>query len=171
MEKMIVIKLVLLVVFLLIFASFLLKVNDKGIKEIVNNKTNSEIETVNYSCVRTEKHRIVGKSLEPVIFSGQEVILLRGYYDCNPVKRGDIVIFSFKTTTNIYVKKVLGLPGDKIEFENNYLKVNGVILKNSMNQTYFFTERSKEILTKPLEDGRIPNDKLLVLGEDVRDSF
>ncbi|MCS7093758.1 MAG: S26 family signal peptidase [Candidatus Aenigmarchaeota archaeon] len=26
-------------------------------------------------------------------------------------------------------------------------------------------------MTKPLEDGRIPNDKLLVLGEDVRDSF
>ena len=78
-----------------------------------------------------------------------------------------MVIFRFKTRKELFVKKLVGLPGDRIEFEGNYLRLNGRILKNSEGEPYLFSERSKRILKAPLEGGRIPEGKFLVLSEKV----
>lgn len=51
-------------------------------------------------------------------------------YDFKPIKRGDIIIFRFPKDLSIdYVKRVVGLPGDKIRLIDDVLYVNGVAQK------------------------------------------
>ena len=120
---------------------------------------------MNFSCVETRDFTIRGTSLDPLIKDGSMVKGLLGYYQCNPLKRGDLVIFRFKTRKELFVKKLVGLPGDRIEFYGSYLRLNGKILKNSEGKPYLLSERSKRILKAPLEGGRIPEGKFLVLSE------
>lgn len=43
-------------------------------------------------------------------------------------RRGDIVVFRYPENPKVfYIKRVVGIPGDKIIFENRQLKVNGVL--------------------------------------------
>lgn len=138
----------------------------------VNHTINHNLSNqINLSCIEVEKHRVKGNSLEPLISSGTEVYVLRNYYECNPFRRGDIVVFKFKTRKELFVKKLVGMPGDVIEFEGNYLKLNNKILTNSKGEAYIFSERSKRILTAPLKNGKIPENMYLVLGEEAKNSF
>ncbi len=53
-----------------------------------------------------------------------EAIYLTGPH---PVKRGDIIVFKYPHDTNInYVKRVVGIPGDELEYINKTLYINGV---------------------------------------------
>jgi hypothetical protein len=48
----------------------------------------------NLSCVEYTDIRILsGKSLTPALFPGDQLLFLGGYYRCNPVKTGDLVLY------------------------------------------------------------------------------
>lgn len=120
---------------------------------------------VDFSCVEIEKHKITGHSLRSLLEEGTEVEGWTGYYECNPIKKGEVAILKFKTREETFVKKIAGLPGDEIEFVDNQMKLNGEILKNSAGEIYLFSERSQKLLSIPLKDGKIPEGRYLVLSE------
>lgn len=44
-------------------------------------------------------------------------------------KRGDIVVFDWPVNKRVnFVKRVIGLPGDKINYVNNILSINGEVI-------------------------------------------
>lgn len=50
----------------------------------------------------------------------------------NKIHRGDVLIVRFPSETKYeYIKRVLGLPGDKVEYRNKKLMINGVGAKYS----------------------------------------
>ncbi len=121
---------------------------------------------VDISCVKVEKHKIAGQSMEPLLADGVEVKGLVGYYDCNEIKKGEIAVLEFKTREESFVKKIVGLPGDELVFENDQIKLNGKILENSAGEPYLFFEASQRIINIPLKDGKISEGRYLVLGEE-----
>jgi signal peptidase I len=67
--------------------------------------------------------KISGESMEPTYHAGNRVIVnhLDKKYDY-----GDIVISAEPGKENIYIiKRIAGLPNDKLEFKNNSLYING----------------------------------------------
>lgn len=45
----------------------------------------------------------------------------------NPPKRGEVIVFKYPENPDVYyVKRLVGLPGDKIELQGLQLKINGV---------------------------------------------
>jgi signal peptidase I len=77
-------------------------------------------------------------SMEPTLKTGDRLYALKCAYDVRfpftdkilfrtgEVKRGDIILFQAPPHPEItYVKRAVGLPGDKIEFRNGALFVNG----------------------------------------------
>lgn len=122
---------------------------------------------IDTSCVKSGEHNIVGSSMEPLLMEGKKVKGLIGYYDCNEIKKEEIAILEFKTREETFVKKIIGVPGDRLEFtEDNQAKLNGEILKNSIGEIYLFSVQAQRIINIPLKDGKIPEARYFVLSEE-----
>lgn len=67
---------------------------------------------------------IAGNSMNPTLNDGNMVIVTRFTYQFSDVKRNDIIIFK-DSNKKKYVKRVIGLPGEKIDYINGYLIIDG----------------------------------------------
>jgi signal peptidase I len=89
-------------------------------------------------------------------------------------ERFDIVVFHANEKQD-YIKRVIGLPGDKIEYKNDTLYVNGKAYKEP-----FLDKQKKNIkgnLTKPFKlkdtvvgQSTVPEGHLFVMGDNRRNS-
>ena len=123
--------------------------------------------------------KVDGLSMYPNLQNNERVIMLKH----GKIKRDTVVVFSAKgvddrpgvTDVTKYVKRVIGLPGDKIEYKNDgKLYVNGKF----QSQGYITTEQQKEgtLSIASAEDkgvtlgtGRsftVPKDEYFVLGDN-----
>lgn len=69
-------------------------------------------------------------SMETTIMTGDRVIASRlSYLYANP-KRGDIVVFKYPDNEKEnFTKRVIGLPGDKVEVKDGFVSINDTKLK------------------------------------------
>lgn len=81
------------------------------------------------------KTSMVGTSMEPVIFSGQNVYINRVAYNLSSPKRGDVIVFKPNGNKNshLYIKRVIGLPGETIQIYNGHVYINGDVLKSDIS--------------------------------------
>lgn len=86
-----------------------------------------------------EPFRIPSGSMMPTLLVGDFILVNKFTYgirlpvintkvvEMNKPERGDIVVFRFPKDPAVdYIKRVIGVPGDKIVYENKKLYVNGV---------------------------------------------
>lgn len=103
--------------------------------------------------------RVNGTSMVPTLQPKDIMILNRtAYYTKNP-KRFDIVVVNLEDEK--VIKRVIGLPGEEIEYRDNTLYVNGKKVK----------ENIKNLDTADYKSGRIPKNSYLVLGDNRRGSY
>ena len=105
--------------------------------------------------------KVVSASMEPFLMTGDTVYVNRLAYYKNDIQRGDIVWFKMDQgeTKEYYVKRVIGLPGDKITFEDGYVFVNGVMLDES---AYI----GKGIETNSIKSFEVPENCYFLLGDN-----
>lgn len=74
------------------------------------------------------KTSVIGPSMEPTLYAGEEIYLDRIIYQFTSPKRGDVIVFHPNGNRNIhlYVKRVVGLPGETIQIKQGRLYINGV---------------------------------------------
>lgn len=103
--------------------------------------------------------RVNGTSMVPTLQPKDIMILNRtAYYTKNP-KRFDIVVVNLEEEK--VIKRVIGLPGEEIEYRDNTLYVNGKKVK----------ENIKNLDTADYKSGKIPRNSYLVLGDNRRGSY
>lgn len=70
---------------------------------------------------------VVGASMEPTLYNGQQILINRFLYLLTSPKRGDVVVFLPNGNKNFhyYVKRVAAVPGDKVFIQDGVLYVNG----------------------------------------------
>ena len=75
------------------------------------------------------KTNVIGSSMEPCLYNGQEIFLNRVIYRLSSPKIGDVVVFrpNGNEKAHYYVKRVVATPGDTVEFRDGRLYVNGVM--------------------------------------------
>lgn len=72
---------------------------------------------------------IPSESMEPTLNPRDRVIALKVGYYFEPPRRGDIVCFYYPVDPKqVFVKRIIGLPGDTVEVRNGLAIVNGVPL-------------------------------------------
>ncbi len=97
------------------------------------------------------KDIVQGPSMEPGLESGDRLISLR----LKKVKRNDIVVLYAPKVDNptkgeLYIKRVIGMPGDTVESKNDKLYVNGKEVKQDYLSQKFI---KKELTEKAAELG------------------
>ena len=70
---------------------------------------------------------VIGVSMEPGLYNGQEILVNRLVYRLSSPKRGDVVVFlpNGNENSSYYVKRVVGLPGETIQIIDGYVYIDG----------------------------------------------
>lgn len=100
-------------------------------------------------------YKIPTSTMMPALLSGDYVFVFKLPYgaklpfmqkfgETKNLKRGDIVLFSYTRDPDTkFIKRVLGLPGDKIEYRDRELVINGQVLGYELlDSAQFATIRS-----------------------------
>lgn len=96
---------------------------------------------------------VVGVSMEPELYNGQQIFINRFSYLLSSPKEGDVVVFlpNGNKNSHYYVKRVAAVPGDRVLIEKGILYVNG--------------EASEQITAKITDPGIAANEFTLENGE------
>ncbi len=129
------------------------------------------------NCYKTENRIVHGDSLSGLIEPNATVKILFGYYNCNEIKRGDIIAYNFSGDKNPIIKIVKGLPDDKFHIQETNgvwnILINSETVKNSKGEPYSLSEGVSKMLLLYERDykGIIPADAYLILGNLVSGSL
>jgi signal peptidase I len=105
-------------------------------------------------------YQISGKAMEPNFHDGEYVISKVFVPSQDKLKTGDVILFdSPKGTTQTYIKRVIGVPGDTIQIQNGQVLRNGQVVA----EPYIIG------VTLPFQfmsSNPIPSDTYYVLGDN-----
>ncbi len=72
---------------------------------------------------------VSGECMEPHLYTGERVLANKLSYRLGGPARGDIVIFDYpKDPREVYVKRVIGLPGETVAMQGGQIVINGAAL-------------------------------------------
>ena len=102
---------------------------------------------------------VSGNSMVPTLNNGDVMILNKFSYLVNDIERFDIVVVDYEN--EYIIKRVIGLPGDYVEYKNDILYVNGKKIKEEYDREY-----TEDFNLNDLNIEKIPNNYYLVLGDN-----
>jgi signal peptidase I len=111
--------------------------------------------------VATARIRVDGSSMEPTFYDGEYVLVNRLAYRLGSLSRGDVVIFYLPDQPKRdYIKRVIGLPGDRVEVSGREVRVNGELIQEDY------------IAASPTYTGvwTVPEGSAFVLGDNRNNS-
>ncbi|EPP69295.1 signal peptidase I [Staphylococcus epidermidis] len=131
---------------------------------------------VNTFLIKT--YTVSGLSMYPTFNNKDRVIVSKISKSLNHLNSGDVIIFH-KNKNNDFIKRLIGKPGDQIEYKNDKLYINKKYIKESYLTYNKKTNDSGDSLTEnfkvsDIEGSKhkitIPKDKYLVLGDNRANS-
>lgn len=81
--------------------------------------------------------QVYGQSMEPTLHSDQRLVVEKVSYRFHGPRRGDIVVLKSPQSSELLIKRVIGLPGETIEIRQGQVYING----QELDEPYL--ERSK----------------------------
>lgn len=107
--------------------------------------------------------RVDGASMNTTLSNGEIMILNKIVYRKKDIQRFDIVVVDIGDKK--IIKRVIGLPGETIEYKDNVLYING----EKMKDPYPSTETG-DFDIKDYPNGKIPGDSYFVMGDNRANS-
>ena len=98
-------------------------------------------------------------SMEPTIMTGEFTIVNKLSYLNKTPQRGDVIAFKSEEYNRFLLKRIIGIPGDEIEFHDGYVYINGIICDES---AYL----DKDIETNCDKCFTVPNNSYFVMGDN-----
>lgn len=111
-----------------------------------------------------QPHQVKGASMEPNFHDEEYLLTDKISYRFHPPERGDVVIFRAPKNRELdYIKRVIGLPGEKIRFSNGTVFINDQKLREDYLGNV--TTYSGSFL-RPGVEFLVPVDEYVVLGDN-----
>jgi signal peptidase I len=117
-----------------------------------------------FLAIRTliQNFRIEGVSMEPNLHDGQYLIINKLVYYLHPPERGDVVVFHYpRNPRRDFIKRIIGLPGEKVEVRGERIFINGEELEEP------YTFHTGNYTWGPQ---RLGEDEYFVLGDNRNSS-
>lgn len=99
---------------------------------------------------------IEGSSMHPKFEDGDRLVFSRLSIESGDLKRGEIVLF--EEGGKMFVKRIVGLPGEMIEIKEGKVFVNGQLLDDKLNQG--MTSKYS------LDSWQLKEDEFFLLGDN-----
>ena len=116
-----------------------------------------------FTCDRTT---LSGNSMESAIASGDTVLINKMAYTLTSPSRYSVIAFKLPNVagSKVYVKRIIGLPGETVQIKEGHVYINGALLENDIS--------NEDILTKGLAGSEIilKADEYFVLGDNRNNS-
>src|SRR3990167_4187515 len=112
-----------------------------------------------------QPHEVKGSSMEPSFHNNEYILTDKISYRFHEPDRGDVIIFKAPRNPEVdYIKRVIGLPEDKVKVEKGYVYVND----QKLTENYL---REKTYLYPGSFMGEgvnitVPKDHLFVMGDN-----
>ncbi len=111
---------------------------------------------------------VFGESMEPTFQDQDRIVVSK----TAKIQRFDVIVFDAPDIEGEhYIKRVIGLPGDRIEMKDDVLYING----EALEEPYLVENKKDNPLNKLTEDfslqdktgeNIVPNDMLFVMGDN-----
>ena len=108
--------------------------------------------------------KVEGTSMTPTLQNDERIFINKFTYRFGlaSIARGDTVVFWYPNDpTKSYIKRVIGVPGDRIRVEGGQVYVNGQLLE----EDYVPPINRDSVSWKDGEEQVVPRDKYFVLGD------
>jgi len=95
--------------------------------------------------------KVEGTSMMPSLDDQERIFVNKFVYRWEPIERGDIVVFRYpRDPSKSYIKRVIGVPGDRIRIDAGQLFVNNEAVEEDYVPAAYADERSySEIVVPP----------------------
>lgn len=122
-----------------------------------------------------QPYKVQQGSMETTLLPDQYVLVDKLTPRWAPYSRGDIVVFdppeSWSSGGGVpFIKRVIGLPGDRVELVEGKVLVNDI----ELDEPYIFIENGEPQTTDPAAGGAtewlVPENQLLVMGDHRQNS-
>lgn len=110
-----------------------------------------------------------GESMMPTLHNHERVVLNKMGTDIEDMNRFDVIVFH-ATEKKDYIKRVIGLPGDRIKYEDDVLYVND----KPVDEPYLneYKQMTDGLLTWDFTlDETVPEGQLFVMGDNRQNSL
>ncbi len=104
---------------------------------------------------------VVGDSMEPNLQNGNIMVIDRVFHKVKEFKRFDIIAFEYDVPSYL-IKRIIGLPGEKIEYNNNILYVNGI----KIEEPFEYDGVTNDFSIEELGYDVIPEEMYMVIGDN-----
>lgn len=104
---------------------------------------------------------VSGASMEPNFHDGEYLIIDELTYAFRKPERGEVIVFRYPlNTSEFFIKRIIGLPGETVEIKNGKILINGEVFP----ETYISAEIKKETL--PSLAAKLDMNDYFVLGDN-----
>jgi signal peptidase I len=103
--------------------------------------------------------KVEGTSMMPGLEDQERIFVNKFVYRWEPIQRGDIVVFRYPLdTSKSYIKRVIGVAGDRVRIENGQVYVNG----QALGEDYV---PSEYVDARTYPEATVPTHSYFVLGD------
>jgi signal peptidase I len=123
-----------------------------------------------------EPFKIPSGSMLPTLLVGDFILVNKFTYgirlpvaniklaDINRPQRGEVMVFRYPENPSLdYIKRVVGLPGDKIEYRNKRLSINGEAVETTPAGEYNYVESGLNFVTTQRFDEKLGSSQHAIL--------
>ncbi len=108
-----------------------------------------------------QSYHVEGPSMQPGLHTDEYVLVNKVAYLFQAPGRGDIIVFHYpRNTTQDFIKRIVGLPGDTVRTDQTHVWVDGVLL----NEPYI----QEPINLNQPTIWKVPPGDYFVLGDNRR---
>ncbi|MDN4075824.1 MULTISPECIES: signal peptidase I [Fictibacillus] len=117
-----------------------------------------------------EQYVVYGESMMPTIENGNRLIVNKLGYNLGKPKRFDLIVFHANAKED-YIKRVIGMPGERIAYQNDNLYINGKQIDEPYLNQYKKNITSGNLtgdftLEEVTGQKVIPKGKVFVMGDN-----
>jgi signal peptidase I len=99
------------------------------LREILETMIPAVIIALLINLLLAQATRVYGQSMEPNLHTDQRLVVEKISYNrwwpMGGPQRGDVVVFRVDQNSDLLIKRVIGLPGDRVEIRSGQVSING----------------------------------------------